>query len=201
LIIADIADQARPVWAGAYATPGYASCVESVGGLPYVGCSGSGLVVLQLLRDKVTATIPLTGGTLSSTSGDTQVIFPSGAFTATVDVTYRQLWADHDLGTLAGMGRTFDLSAVHSDSGLPATLGWEMCYRVNTSYTAAERGSIIESSLGLYIWNTWAGDWVKLGSTVDPATRRITGLACAVPLQFAVLGETQRLFLPVVRKR
>ncbi len=199
LIVADVADPSRPVWVGVYATPGSASCVASVGGLPY--CSGSGLVVLQILRDKVITTIPLTGGTLSSTSGDTEVIFPSGAFTATVDVTYRQLWADHDLGTLAGMGRTFDLSAVYSDSGLPASLGWEMCYRVNASYTAAERGSISESSLGLYWWNAWDGSWGKSGSMVDPAVRKITRLACYVPGQLAILGETQRLFLPVMRKR
>jgi hypothetical protein len=118
-----------------------------------------------------------------------------------VDVTYRQLWGDHDLGALAGMGRVFDLSAVYSDSGLPASLAQGMCYRINATYSTAERGSIVASSLGLYTWVTMDGGWIKVSSSVDHAARTITGQACALPLQLAVLGETQRLFLPVVRKR
>lgn len=80
----------------------------------------AGLLILRLLRDRITANLPVGGGSLASSSGDTTLAFPAGAFTDTVTLTYRHLLADQDTGSLAGIGRTFEVTAVYSDTRRPA---------------------------------------------------------------------------------
>ena len=57
----------------------------------YVAGESSGFIILRLLIDKVAASIPVSGGSLSSSDRETDLIFPSGTFTQTVIVTYREL--------------------------------------------------------------------------------------------------------------
>jgi hypothetical protein len=158
-----------------------------------------GLVILRALRDKVVVSIPTEGGSLLSTHADTSLIFPSGAFTTTVDLTYRHLWADRNTGPLTGIGHTFDLSAVYSDTGLVAQLAPGQSFAATVHYIDAEKGPAIESTLALYAWD--GSQWVKEpSSAVDVGANTITAAPDHLGL-FAVLGETQRIYLPVVRKR
>jgi len=88
---------------------------------------------------------------------------------------------DRDTGALAGIGRTFDLSAVYSDTGQVAELAPGQTYSVIVRYTDAEKGGAIESTLALYGWD--GSQWVKEpGSVVDTAANMVmvrqTTLVC-----------------------
>ena len=78
----------------------------------YFAAHTDGLLILRLVTDEVVNSVPVTGGSLSSTDGTTILTFPSGAFTQTVDVTFRGLLYDENAGSLDGIGHTFDITAV-----------------------------------------------------------------------------------------
>ena len=100
---------------------------------------------------------------------------------------------------LAGIGRTFELSAVYRDTGQAAQLGPGQSFTATLHYTDAERGGAIESTLALYSWDGSA--WVREPTSVlDAGTNTITAAPNHLGL-FAVLGNTLRLTLPVVVKR
>ncbi|MBE3038701.1 MAG: hypothetical protein IMZ62_07805, partial [Chloroflexi bacterium] len=69
---------------------------------------------------------------------------------------------------------------------------------ITVQYTDAEEGPAIENTLALYWWD--GSQWVKdPSSAVDTAANTVT----AQPSHFsrwAVLGETWRLYLPLVLK-
>jgi len=198
ILIVDVSDPTRPTNVGFYATPSYPWDLAIASSYTYVAAGDGGLLILRLLRDKVIGSIPLSGGSLTSTSRDTSFVFPTEAFTAIVNLTYRHLWMDRDTGALAGIGRTFDLSAVYSDTGQVAELAPGQTYSVIVHYTDAEKGGAIESTLALYGWD--GSQWVKEpGSVVDTAANMVMAAPNHLGL-FAVLGETQRLFLPVIRR-
>jgi hypothetical protein len=199
LRIINVASPAAPAEVGFYDTPGYANGVALAGSYAYVAGSDPARAVLRLLRDKVTTSIPSSGGSLSSTSGDTSLVFSSGAFTATVTLTYRHLWTDQDVGPLAGIGRTFDLSAVYSDTGQVAQLAPGQSFTATVHYTDTELGPASESTLALYAWD--GSQWVQEPSSVlDTSANTVSATPNHLGM-FAVLGETHRLFLPVVMKR
>jgi hypothetical protein len=196
LRIINVADPAHPSEVGFYDTPGYAYGVAVSGSYAYVADGNSGLVILRLLRDKVMGSIPPTGGTLSSTSGDTRFLFPVDAVTQTITMVYRHLWTDQDTGPLTGIGHTFEVTAVYSDTGQPAQIAPGQNYTLTVHYTEAEKGPAIESTLALYYWD--GNQWVQEPSSVlDTAANTVT----AYPNHFslwAVLGETKRVYLPLV---
>ena len=196
LSIVDISNLTNPTGARLYDTPGYANDVAVSGAYVYVADVKGGLIILRLLRDKVTGSVPPTGGTFSSTSGDTQFLFPAGAFTQTVTLVYRHLWTDQDTGPLVGIGHTFEVTAVYSDTGQPAQLAPGQTYTVTVRYADAEKGPAIENTLALYYWD--GSQWVRESSSeVDMAANTVI----AHPNHFslwAVLGETKRVYLPLV---
>ena len=66
-------------------------------------------------------------------------------------------------------------------------------------YADGEKGSAIEHTLAFYTWD--GSQWVKeASSTSDAAAHTVTAVPDHLGL-FAVLGQTQRLFLPLVRRR
>ena len=105
---------------------------------------------MRLLRDRVPGEIGTAGGTLTSTNGDTVVDFPAAAFTEPMTGTYRLLLTDQNTGTRAGIGRTFEVTAVQADLGEPGppTLGQPVTIEI--TYTDAEitSGAVDEASSG-----------------------------------------------------
>jgi len=198
LRIVDVSDPTHPTEVGACDTPGRAEGVALSGSYAYVADGDGGLVILRMLQDEVSGSIPPTGGSLSSTSGDTQFLFPADAVTQTITLNYRHLWTDQDSGDLKGIGHTYEVTAVYSDTGQPAQIVPGQTYTVAVHYTDAEKGPVIESTMAFYYWD--GTQWVKEPSSeVYPATNTITAQPDHFSL-WAVLGETQRVYLPLVLK-
>ena len=200
LRIIDIADPAAPVEVASYEPGGYANGVALAGGQIYLTGSNPSLVILRpALQDKVTAFIPSSGGMLTSTTGRTSLVFPTGAFTATVTLTYRHLWSAQNVGLLAGVGRTFELGGVYSDTGQVADLAPGQTFTATLRYADAELGSAIEPTLGVYAWDS--NQWLRESSSaLDVCANTITTTLSHLGL-FAVVGETHRVFLPVLTRR
>jgi hypothetical protein len=100
------------------------------------------------------------------------------------------------IGDLMSIGHNFQVTAVYSSAGQPAQP--TQPYTLTIQYTDAEKGTAIENTLALYYWD--GSQWVKESSSVlDIAANAIT----ATPNHFslwAVLGETRRIFLPLINK-
>jgi hypothetical protein len=97
---------------------------------------------------------------------------------------------------VGGIGHTFDVTAVYSDTGQPAHLAPGQTYAVTVHYTDAEKGPAIEDTLALYAWD--GSQWVKEpSSAVDPVAKTVTATPDHLSL-WAVLGETRWVFLPLV---
>lgn len=148
-------------------------------------------------QDKVTATIPPTGGSFTSSDGQTEFIFPSGAFSDTVSITYFH-WYDQNVGGFGQMNRTFELTAVYSDTQQPATLAPSQTFTITVHYGPTGPGTIIEETMALYAGQD--EQWImEESSTLDINAKTLT----AVPDHlgwFAALGETNRIHLPTILK-
>jgi hypothetical protein len=193
--IIDISNPAVPIEAGNFypgGSPGWTVVGNSVYTANYFG----GLFIMRLLTDKVTGSIPITGGNLGSTDGNTNLIFPSGAFTQTVNLTYRQLLYDENVGGLVGIGHIFDISAVYSDTGETASLAPGQTFTVTVQYSDTEMGPALEDTLALYSWD--GTTWIREAtSTLDLVNNLITATPNHLSL-WAVLGETRHIYIPVV---
>lgn len=165
----------------------------------YVAAQDDGLLILRLFRYKITNAIFTEGGSLPSPGGDTYLDFPSGAITQSVVLTYRHLWQDQDVGHLIGVGHTFELEMVYpSDQPFPLAPG--QTFYIWVQYTDAETGPAIEDTLALYYWN--GSQWVRESSSVvDVAQNIVTARPNHWATLWAVLGETQRTFLPTISKK
>jgi hypothetical protein len=197
LTIIDVSNPAAPIEAGFYETTGGAQGVAIADNFAYVADGSGGLDILYLLT-QVRESIPISGGSLTSMDGNTNLIFPSGAFTQTVYVTYRQLFYGENIGELVGVEHTFDLRAVYFDTGAAADLAPGQTFTITIHYSDEEKGAVIENTLALYNWDGIS--WVKEAtSTLDPVNNLITATPNHLSL-WAVLGETNRVFLPLTRK-
>lgn len=145
------------------------------------------------------------GGSVSSEVDNTQYQFPALTFSEAVTFTHNlRLETNFPMPpNLIGIGHAFENGAVNS-GGL--AVNPSAAYTVTISYTQDEIGSADENTLALYFWDgtQWQiapgslpGSGIK--STPDSTTSSIT----ATPDTFgfwAVLGETNRLFLPLVNR-
>jgi hypothetical protein len=147
---------------------------------------------------------PWYGGTLETPDGDVTFTFVNWVDQATT-VTYTEL--AHAPSDAAGAQDAAQRRGKQSDAQYPLlmytleaevngtgeTLTDVIPYYVTIRY---EPSPAIESTLGLYRWIS--GSWVAVpGSAVDTTAKTVT----ASPEQmgaFAVLGETRRVFLPLV---
>jgi len=92
--------------------------------------------------------------------------------------------------------KIFDLSAQRASDGVPVT-HFEAPY-ITVDYTEAEKGAIVESTLGLYWWD--GSGWVREPTrSVDEANNRVTATPDHMTY-FALLGETRRVYLPLVMR-
>ena len=129
-------------------------------------------------------------------AGDTTVTFPAGAFAQTVVITYTAQ-PDTSTGNLVGIGHFFEVTAVYSDTGQPASLQSGQIYTITVRYEEGKLGGVAEGSLGIYWWNGSA--WVlEPTSAVDAANNTVTATPDHLSL-FAVLGGQQvNVYLPLV---
>ncbi|NJN97308.1 MAG: hypothetical protein HC875_26105 [Anaerolineales bacterium] len=199
LYIVDVSHSHKPVEVGFYDNDVYywVDELDVQNNYVYVAGLDDGLLMLRLMQGKMTGNIRPSGGVLLSAGEDTHLIFPSGAFTETVTLTYRHLWQDQDVGERVGLGHTFEVSAVSAATGQPAQLVPGQTFAFLIRYTDAEKGPAIEDTLALYYWN--GQQWLKEPSSgVDPISNTITANPDHWATLWAVLGETRRMVLPVI---
>jgi oligopeptide transport system substrate-binding protein len=149
-------------------------------------------------RVRGTAT-PASGGTVTSYSGDTTIQVPVGTFADPVTITEAPATGMPPGGNMIGIHHLFDVSAVYSNTGLPAQPDAGKAYNVAVHYTDIEKGPTIEDTLRLYGWDGSAWSQQGISSSVDTANNLVTAQVNHFSL-FAVLGETQRVFLPIAVK-
>ena len=128
---------------------------------------------------------------------NTVYTFPSGAFTSTAIVTHTLRFPGNapSFGNLVGIGHVFEVTAT-DNTGRPAQLAPGQTYTLTVSYADAEKGPAIEDTLAFYYWN--GSQWVlESSSAVNTSTNTMTARPNHFSL-WAVLGETRRVFLPLV---
>lgn len=150
-------------------------------------------------RIRVHKAIGTDGGSLTSYTGDTTVNVPADTFTDAVVITHASMPTRPPGGNLIGIGHAFDITAVYSDTGAPAQPVSGQTLTIMVQYTDADKGPAIESTLALYWWNGVAWSRQGITSTVDIVNNVITAQVDHLST-FAVLGETNRIFLPAVLK-
>lgn len=148
---------------------------------------------------RVSDVIGTDGGELPSHDGNTTIQIPAGAITATVTITQSPASGMPPGGDLTGIGHTFEVTAVYTDTGQAAQLAPGQTCTITVHYSDAETGPAIEDTLGLYWWHASAWSQQGITSSVNITDNLVTAQADHLSL-FAVLGETQRLFLPLVLK-
>ena len=156
LNILDVADPTHPNLIGYFETPGNAYGVDVDENYTYV-VGDNGLYILRTIKRDVQSIEPA-GGSLSSVSGDIQLIFPSGAFTQTAEVTCKHLLVDQDTASLLGIGATFELAAVYSDTLHEASLAPARRLPSRSAIPAPSLARRSRNSLALYDWDgsQWA---------------------------------------------
>jgi hypothetical protein len=131
----------------------------------------------------------------------TTYAFPPATFTDTVIITHTARLSSNapSPNTLAGIDHFFDVTAVYSSTGLPAQPAASRTYTVAVEYTDAEKGPVIEGTLGLYWWTGSAWSQQGISSTVNITNNVVTAQVDHFSL-FGILGETHRVYLPLVMR-
>ena len=98
-------------------------------------------------------------------------------------------------GDRTGIGHFFDLTAIYTDTDEVAEP--VQPYTIAVEYSEVEKGPAMESTLALYWWdgNAWSEQGIT--STVNVTDNLIIALVDHLS-SFAVLGETNRVFLPII---
>ena len=176
---------------------------------------GSSVMVVQVDYGASAATVapivglqvitPAEGGSLIAPDHSAELYFFPGTVSVPVEVTYRE--TDSSASSISNIStgsasaedlftlRTFDISAVISGTTTLVN-SFDSSYQVKINYTDKERGSAIENKLGLYRWD--GGEWqLETTSSVSEFTQIVTASPTQTGL-FAVMGETNRIYLPIV---
>lgn len=197
LVVVDVSQPGLAHMSGAYYTSGSGVGVDSKGKFIYVADADDGVLTLWF-SSPVSLAVPVIASRLT-TSDHTTYDFAADTFSSTVQLDHVPRYPGNipSSRNLIGIGHAFDVSAVYTATGQPAEPARP--YTLTVQYTDAEKGAAIEDSLALYYWA--GGEWVK-----EP-----TGLVkvedntvIATPAHFslwAVLGETYRFYLPMIRQR
>src|SRR5262249_33704879 len=100
--------------------------------------------------------------------------------------------------TLMSTEYKFNLTAIFSDTEQAAQLAPGQTYTMTLYYSDADRGPMIENSLAFYYWS--GSQLVRdPTSVVDTVAKTLRATSNRLGL-WAVLGETQRTFLPLVAR-
>jgi hypothetical protein len=200
LRIINVADYRSPTEIGFYDPPGGVGRDVAVkDGYVYLANDDWGLFILEF-APSTAASIPVEGGTLTSTLDDTTYQFPDGTFSRAVVVTHTVRLPETlpPAGDLVDIQHAFEATAAYSDSSEPAQPVPGASYTITIGYTDEEKGPAAEETLQLYYWdgNTWSQDGI-LSSDVDQTANQVTSRVNHFSL-FAIFGETRQIFLPVV---
>jgi hypothetical protein len=144
------------------------------------------------------ASMPTSGGVLTSTFQNTTLAFPSGTFTDTVSLTYTPRYPGNmpSQAGLLGTGIYFELTAYNIP--LRTSLFPVLPYDFELRYDEAGLGGLDEMTLGLYSWN--GSRWVKEpSSSVDPVNNTLTAQTMQSSL-LAVLSEGRVVYLPLTQR-
>ena len=135
------------------------------------------------------------GGSLAVPCGRALLDCPAGAVNQPVVVSYAET-DGFPTGGFYGV-RSFDITAVISGTDTPVTSFIQPC-NLTVSYTDEEKGAAAESTLALYRWqgSLWERE---ASSSVDPANNQVSADIDGTG-RFGVLGESERIFLPLLLK-
>jgi hypothetical protein len=227
LQIVDVSDRANPQVIGAYGPPlGVARDVAHSGNYAYLADGPRGLRIINVADpfhpflagfydwggDISAAVIPPQGGQFETWPDHVIYDFASGAFTDTVAIAHLTQYpgAVSSIGDLRRLICScdstngvydygfFEVTATYSNTGQTAALALGQTYIMILRYGEIYKGTIIEDTLGLYAWN--GVQWVKEpSSVVDITTNTITVTPNHFGL-YAILGETNTMFLPATLK-
>ena len=155
------------------------------------------------LPTSTTGLIAPSGGSLFSEIDNTLYEFAAGTFTETVQFTHT-VWSDPppppdglvNISGIGGLGHAFAATAF--SAGADQLLQPTRPVTVTVDYSNTGPGIAISGTLSLWWLNL--GQWTQVPSFDDPLAGKVTATVDHFS-QFAVFGETNRLFLPfVVRK-
>jgi hypothetical protein len=132
------------------------------------------------------------GGTFAPLTEPVSVHFPPGAVTTDTLVSYTRR-PEGDPGHLSGADRYFALTA--SQQGQPLA---QFEKPVSLTITLPDDHTLIPSTLGLY-WLQGSA-WISDGISVTHRSRTSLSAEIAHFTEFAVLGQTNRVYLPLVFK-
>jgi hypothetical protein len=163
--------------------------------------SASASTMVQILPPSVSDTVTPSQGTLATQDGTFQAVFPTGAVTQTVYVTYTaHLTPSQPLTDGLALLRDFTLEARAGD-GTPV-LSFARPYTITLSYTDAELAarSLDEANLTLVRWDGAA--WIEVlpcgGCALEADANRVTVVLDDVG-EFALVGRREgQILLPLV---
>ncbi len=196
LFVLDISDPVNPVEVGRCETAGdTTSGMAYADGLVVINSLDGGIYVLRPLKEEVSVQIWPAGGSLTSPSGDVTVTLPPGVFTEQVLLEYqRPLLEQPATGSLVSGGLLFDLRATYVSSGDPAQP--VSPFTMTVTYDPTELGPTIEATLAIYWWN--GTRWLKEPTSGWDGSAHTVTATLEHLSRFAVLGETNRVYLPLV---
>jgi len=154
------------------------------------------------LQSLVSAYIdPVNGGEMHAPADGVSYIFPSGTFTETVILVHNPRSPNTlpATGELASNGLAFDVTAIYSSTGQLAQLV------PGTHFTLTieplTKGPLIPGTLALWRWDETSSAWsqAEISSTVSANGEQLVAQVGHLSL-FTVLGETRRVYLPLVLK-
>jgi hypothetical protein len=146
----------------------------------------------------VTATVE-TGSpiTISSRDNNIKARLPSGVVSQTATLTYRRSSASPAGHCWVNVDRSFYLTATYEATGIPAEIQPGTSYTIAVEYLDEKVGMDVERTLGLYWWNGNAWSQQGITSSVNVTNNLVTAQVNHFSL-FGVLGEAQRVYLPLV---
>jgi len=201
LNVVDISNPDRLAEAGYYPLNGWLYRVRVVDGLVYVVCNwGPGLVVFWH-APSTWAAIPTSGGSLISTFDTTTYLFPTGTFTEAVRVKHQPRYPGNIPlpADLASIGHAFEVAAVYTSTMQPAPPRSARLILSVYDMRMAKRGRPLSTRLRSIPGMAASGSRRSVARRMRRA-HTVTAVPDHLGL-FAVLGQTQRLFLPLVRRR
>jgi hypothetical protein len=144
------------------------------------------------------------GGSLFSAFDNIHYLFAAGTFSDTVTITHTfwpnpppppvDLTGIGGIGGIGGLGGAFSTTLL-GPGGLPVQPLRPVT--VTIDYSNTDTGTAIPGSLSL--WWLHLGLWARLPGADDPGTETLTAQVDHFS-QFAVFGETNRLYLPCARR-
>jgi len=169
--------------------------IEPRGDYLYVAQGFGGLYLYHFSRPTLAEVGPA-GGTLTSSLDTTTYQFAAGTFAEPALLIHTPIFSRPPAGTLYNIGHTFAITGTLKATGLG--IQPSAPFTITIQYGDNQKGGAVENTLGLYSWD--GSQWVAEPSSVlNAATNTVVARPDHFGL-FAVLGETNHVYLPVLRR-